>query len=70
MRPGRDVEHPPPFSAEVKKRVELRLYPLWDFMTFYREIFIFLTVAWSGSFADICLVSCLEDHQSEREGGS
>jgi hypothetical protein len=25
-RPGRDVDHPPPSSAEVKKRVELYLY--------------------------------------------
>jgi hypothetical protein len=41
MRPGRDVEHLSHSSAEVKKRVELRLYPLWDFMTCYREIFIF-----------------------------
>ena len=32
-RPGRGVNHPPPFSAEVKERVELYLYspcgPLW-----------------------------------------
>ena len=32
-RPGRDVNHPPPFSAEVKERVELYLYspsgPIW-----------------------------------------
>jgi hypothetical protein len=32
-RPGRDVEHPPPSSAEVKERVELYLYspsgPSW-----------------------------------------
>ena len=25
-RPGRDVDHPPPSSAEVKERVELYLY--------------------------------------------
>jgi hypothetical protein len=32
-RPGRGVENPPPFSADVKERVELNLYspsgPLW-----------------------------------------
>jgi hypothetical protein len=32
-RSGRDVDHPPPFSAEVKERVELYLYfpsgPSW-----------------------------------------
>jgi hypothetical protein len=32
-RPGRDVDHPPPSSAEVKERVELYLYltsgPSW-----------------------------------------
>jgi hypothetical protein len=31
--PGRDVDHPPPASAEVKERVELNLYsscgPSW-----------------------------------------
>jgi hypothetical protein len=26
--PGRGVDHPPPFSAEVKERVELYIYPL------------------------------------------
>jgi hypothetical protein len=26
-RPGRGADHPPPSSAEVKKRVELYLYP-------------------------------------------
>jgi len=32
-RPGRDVDHPPPSSAEVKERIELYLYstsgPSW-----------------------------------------
>jgi hypothetical protein len=32
-RPGRGVDHPPPFSAEVKERVQLYLYspsgPSW-----------------------------------------
>jgi hypothetical protein len=32
-RPGRNVDHPPPFSAEVKERAELYLYfpsgPSW-----------------------------------------
>jgi hypothetical protein len=32
-RPGRNVNHPPPSSAEVKERIELYLYspsgPLW-----------------------------------------
>jgi len=32
-RPGRDVDHPPPSSTEVKERVELYLYspsgPSW-----------------------------------------
>ena len=27
-RPGRDFDHPPPFSAEVKERVEL-FVPSW-----------------------------------------
>ena len=34
-RPGRDVDHPPPSSVEVKERVELYLYspsgPSWPF---------------------------------------
>jgi hypothetical protein len=33
MRPGRGVDHPPPFSAEVKERIELYFYspsvPSW-----------------------------------------
>jgi hypothetical protein len=33
MRPGRGVDHPPPFSAELKERVKLYLYspsgPSW-----------------------------------------
>jgi len=32
-RPGHGIDHPPPFSAKVKERVELHLYstsgPLW-----------------------------------------
>ena len=32
-RPGRGVNYPPSSSAEVKDRVELYLFPLWDFMT-------------------------------------
>jgi len=35
-RPGRGVDHPPPFSAEVKERVELYLFfpsgPSWPFI--------------------------------------
>jgi hypothetical protein len=28
QRPGRDVDNPPPSSAEVKERVELYIYSL------------------------------------------
>jgi len=35
-RPGRGVDHPPPYGAEVKERVELYLYslsgPPWPFL--------------------------------------
>jgi hypothetical protein len=35
-RPGRGVDHPPPFSADVKERVELYLYsaygPSWPLL--------------------------------------
>ena len=35
-RPGRGVDHPPPYTAEVKERVELDLYspsaPLWPLL--------------------------------------
>jgi len=31
-RPGRGVDHPPPFSAEVKGKVRLYLYFLWAFV--------------------------------------
>ena len=36
MRSGRVIEHPSPFSAEVKERVQLHL---WAFMTYYRVNF-------------------------------
>ena len=42
-RPGRGVDHPLPFSAEVKERVELYIYPpLWAFVACYRVNFTFL----------------------------
>ena len=35
-RPGRDVDHPPPSSAEVEERIELYLYsssgPFWPIL--------------------------------------
>ena len=40
-RPGRRVDHPPPYSAEVKERVELHLYHIWAFVTCYRVNFTF-----------------------------
>jgi len=41
-RPGRDVDHPPTSSAEVKERIEIYHYsPLWDFVFFSRVNFIF-----------------------------
>jgi hypothetical protein len=41
-RPGRDVDHPPPYSAEVKERVELYLYsPLGHRGTFQCEFYLF-----------------------------
>ena len=37
-RPGRDVDHPAPPSADVKERVEQCLYfPPWAFMACYKE---------------------------------
>ena len=38
-RPGRDVDHPPPSSVEVKERVELYLYSLCACMISYRVTF-------------------------------
>ena len=39
-QPGRDVNHPPPFSAEIKERVALYMYfPLWAFMVCSRAKF-------------------------------
>jgi hypothetical protein len=41
-RPGRGVDHPPPYSAEVKERVELYLYSSsGDFMACSRLNFTF-----------------------------
>ena len=45
-RLGRGVDHPPPFSAEVKEKLDLYLYsPLWALVTCYRVNFTFLQVA-------------------------
>ena len=42
-RPGHGVDHPPPSSAEVKKRVELYLYsPFWVFVACSRVNFTFI----------------------------
>ena len=41
-RPERGVDHPPLSSAEVRGRVELHLYSLWDFVTCSRVNFTFL----------------------------
>jgi hypothetical protein len=35
-RPGRDVVHPPPYSAEIKEKVKLYLYPPVGLVTCYR----------------------------------
>jgi hypothetical protein len=40
-RAGRDVEHPPTSSAEVKEKVELYLLPLWAFVVYSRLNFTF-----------------------------
>jgi hypothetical protein len=40
-RPGRDVDHPPSSSAEVKERVDLYLCPIWAFVVCYRVTFTF-----------------------------
>jgi hypothetical protein len=41
-RRGRGVDHPPPFSAEVQERVQLRLLPVWVFMASSRANFTIL----------------------------
>ena len=36
-RPGRGVDHPPPYSADVKKKIKLHLYlPLWAFVVCFQ----------------------------------
>ena len=47
-RPGRAVDHPPPFSAEVKERLELYPPPLWAFVACSRVNFTF-------TFIPLCL---------------
>jgi hypothetical protein len=49
-RPGRDVDHPPPYSAEVKERVELYLY-IWAFVACYRVNFTFIYLFLFGATA-------------------
>jgi hypothetical protein len=41
-RPGCGIDHPPPYGAEVKERVELYVYTIWAFMTYSRLNFTFL----------------------------
>jgi len=44
-RPGRGVDHPPPFSAEVKERVEIYLCsPLGLRGLFYGELYLYLYI--------------------------
>ena len=40
-RPERGVDHPPPYKAEVKERVETPLLHFWDFVGCYRMTFTF-----------------------------
>jgi len=48
-RSGRGVDHPPPFRAEVKERVELYLYsPFWAIMACSRVTFTFTFVTISN----------------------
>ena len=45
-RPGRDADHPPPSSTDVKKSTAIPLLPLWDFVVCSRvNLFTF----WSGT---------------------
>ena len=41
-RPGRGADHPPPSSAEVKKELELYLYPLWSFGSVTGYLYLYL----------------------------
>ena len=41
-RPGSDVDHPPPSTAEVEENVELYLYSPSVFIAGYRVIFTFI----------------------------
>jgi len=42
-RPGHDVDHPSPSSAEVKEKVEIPLLPVWAFVVSSRVNFPYLT---------------------------
>ena len=45
-RPGRDFDHPPTSSAEVKETVELYIYSLLDLRgLFYGELYTFTFTA-------------------------
>ena len=54
--PGRDDDHPPPSSAEVKERVELYLYShFWAFVVCFRFNFTFhfTSEAFCSSISDL-----------------
>jgi hypothetical protein len=54
-RPGRGVDHPLPFSAEVKERVELYLYPPLGLRgLFYGEIYLHLYYHYRKEYCPSC----------------
>jgi len=68
-RPGRDVDHPPPSSAEVKERVELYLYsPLWAFVACSGVNFTFtftFTLSFTFTFSSFTCFESLKAHNQE-----
>ena len=69
-RPGRDVDHPPPSSAEVKESVELYLYSIsgpswpviaWAYLYLYQRMY---TVLLKSLYYDTPAPKCFGPHWS------
>ena len=60
-RPGRNVDHPPPSSAEVKERVELYICPphLWVLVACSSMNFTFTYVYMCVCIMYICMYVCI-----------
>ena len=60
--PGRGVDHPPPYSAQVKERLELYLYstsgPSWPVLGWTSPPYYLISKTYWGGGEDTCHIQC------------